>query len=111
MNEVKEYSLEQYKKVNRFGLSRKYKLTSKQINKFNERHAWIEQAKDISYVLRDYKAFYITISKFKDEYTVTANGCRINAYPEKFLTDESYKTLDQAKEAAIKFADLMTKHE
>lgn len=111
MNEVKEYNLEQYKKVNKFGLQRKYKLTSKQINKFNERHTWIEQAKDISYVLRDYKTFYITISKFKDEYTVTANGCRINAYPDKFLTDESYKSLDQAKEAAIKFADSMTRNE
>lgn len=111
MNEVKEYNLEQYKKVNKFGLQRKYKLTNKQINKFNQRHTWIEQAKDISYVLRDYKSFYITISKFKDDYTVTANGCKINAYPDKFLTNESYKTLEQAKEAAILFADSMTRNE
>ena len=49
--------------------------------------------------------------KFKDDYTVTANGCKINAYPDKFLTNESYKTLEQAKEAAILFADSMTRNE
>jgi hypothetical protein len=108
MNEIKEYKLIQLNKKTKLVPSKKY-LNRKKINKFNERHTWIEEAKDISYVLRDYKAFYITITKKDNEYKATANGCKLNAYPEIFLTNESYETLEQAKEAAIKFADLMTK--
>lgn len=106
---MNEYNLDDYKTKNKFGLQRKYKLTSKQLNTFRERHTWIEILKDKSYIFRDYKTMYIVISKFKDKFTVTANGCKINSYPNKYLTSESYETLDEAKDAAIQFADIMVK--
>ena len=90
MNEI-EYQLN----FDRFGNKRKYKLNKKRL-KIIDNSSWIENNLKNQWYFKDYKSFYIVISKFDiDKYKASCSGANAG----------EYKTLEAAKVAAISFCD------
>lgn len=78
------------------GQKRKYKLPKKRRYKIIDQSSWLENDLKNQWIYKDYKCYYIVISKFKDaEYSVSCSGAHAG----------KYKTLQQAQVAAFAFCD------
>lgn len=99
-------NLANFKKFKETGVLRRTPPTKKQTEKFLAKNSWQEDVKDIYYILRDYKTFYITIVKNKNNlYEPSVNGTSLDKYPKIINLPRCYETLKDAQDNAIKFAD------
>ncbi|NBP02053.1 MAG: hypothetical protein EBU90_18370 [Proteobacteria bacterium] len=81
---------------NHIGEKRKYKLPKKKRLKIIDNSSWSENDLKNQWYFKDYKSFYIVISKFSDQqYKVSCSGASAG----------EYKDLDAAKVAAIDFCN------
>lgn len=78
------------------GERRKYKLAKKRRLKIIDNSSWTENDLKNQWYFKDYKCYYIVISKFDTEkYTVSCSGANAG----------TFKDLESAKVAAIEFCD------
>jgi len=78
------------------GEQRKYKLSKKKRLKVIDNSSWTENELNNQWYFKDYKSFYIVISKFKDnKFRVSCSGANVG----------DFKDLESAKVAAISFCD------
>ena len=89
---VLEYQLN----YNHIGEKRKYKLSNKKRLKVIDSSSWTENDLKNQWYFKDYKCFYIVISKFDTErFAVSCSGANAG----------EYKNLKTAKVAALAFCD------
>lgn len=93
---ILEYKL----KHNPLGQVRKYALSKKKRKKIEDTSAWVENDLKNQWYFKDYKSFYIVISKFDNEqFKVSCSGANVG----------DYKNLELAKVAALNFCDKIYK--
>lgn len=89
---ILEYQLN----YNPVGEKRKFKLSKKRRLKVIDNSTWVENDLKNQWYFKDYKCFYIVISKFdNDKFTVSCSGANVG----------TYNNLELAKVAAISFCD------
>ena len=92
MNNTIEYQLN----FNKLGEKRKYKLSKKNRLKVIDNCSWTVNELGNQWYFKDYKCFYIVVSKFDDcKFKVSCSGASAG----------EYLTLEEAKVAAFKFCD------
>lgn len=93
---ILEYQLN----FNPIGEKRKYKLPKKKRLKIIDNSSWVENDLNNQWLFKDYKSFYIVISKFKEnEFKVSCSGACVG----------SFFNLATAKVEAFKFCDKILK--
>ena len=81
---------------NHIGERRRFKLSKKRRLKVIDSSSWTENDLKNQWYFKDYKSFYIVISKFKDnKFRVSCSGANVG----------DFKDLESAKVAAISFCD------
>ena len=89
---ILEYKLN----YNPIGEKRKYKLSKKRRLGLEDSSTWTENSLKNQWYFKDYKSFYIVISKFDiNKYKVSCSGANAG----------EYEDLQKAKVAAIDFCD------
>lgn len=95
--ETIEYKL----KFNKLGQPRKFNLNKKTRLKIIDNSSWVEADTKNQWYYKDYRSFYIVISKFKEkEYTISCSG---------YTMKRKYNELEKAKLASLKFCDKILK--
>lgn len=89
---ILEYQLN----YNPIGEKRKYKLPKKKRLKIIDNSSWVENELKNQWYFKDYKSFYIVISKFDESvFRVSCSGANAG----------EYSNLEDAKVAALEFCD------